>query len=138
MKIENNDILKKYLAYNKSVKVTVVNATNMVQKARDMHLLSNVVTAALGRLIIVTTMMSSDLKEKDDRLTVQISGDGKIQKMVACGNKDLNIKAYALNNDVNLPLNENNKLDVAKAVGKGILTVIKILDLKNHMLVNVI
>lgn len=130
MKIENNDILKKYLAYNKSVKVTVVNATNMVQKARDMHLLSNVVTAALGRLIIVTTMMSSDLKEKDDRLTVQISGDGKIQKMVACGNKDLNIKAYALNNDVNLPLNENNKLDVAKAVGKGILTVIKDIGLK--------
>ena len=73
MKLEENmNVLKKYLAYDSSVRVTVVNVTKMVQDARKVHNLSNVATAALGRTLAMTTIMSSNLKEKDNRLTIQI------------------------------------------------------------------
>ncbi|MBR0361265.1 MAG: Hsp33 family molecular chaperone HslO, partial [Paraprevotella sp.] len=42
-------LLKKYLAHNDKVLVYFVDATNMVADARNLHFLSNVATAALGR-----------------------------------------------------------------------------------------
>lgn len=124
------NILKKYLAYNGMVKVVLMNGTKMVSDARDVHNLSNVVTAALGRTLIMTSIMSSKLKENDNRITIQIKGDGPIGNIVTCGNNNLDIKGYASVPDVELPLNNIGKLDVAKAVGKGYLNVIKDIGLK--------
>ncbi len=124
------DILKKYLAYNSSVRVTVVNATDMVQKARNIHSFSNVVTAAVGRTLVMTTIMASQLKEKDNKLTIQIKGDGDIKSIVTCGDNSLKIKGYATNPNVELPLNKLGKLDVSKAIGKGYINVIKDIGLK--------
>lgn len=122
--------IKKYLAYNKSVRVMAVDATQMVQEIRDIHNLSNVATAALGRVVIVASMIASTLKNEDDRLTIQIKGDGELGGMVVCADKNLNIKAYVSNPQVELPLNKEKKLDVGRAVGKGTLTVIKDIGLK--------
>lgn len=124
------NILKKYLAYDGMVKVVLVNGTKMVSEARNIHNLSNVATAALGRTLIMTAIMSSKLKDKDNRITVQIKGDGPIGSIVTCGNSNLDIKGYVSVPDVELPLNDIGKLDVAKAVGKGYLNVIKDIGLK--------
>ena len=124
------NILKKYLAYDGMVKVVLVNGTKMVSEARNIHNLSNVTTAALGRTLIMTAIMSSKLKDKDNRITVQIKGDGPIGSIVTCGNSNLDIKGYVSVSDVELPLNDIGKLDVAKAVGKGYLNVIKDIGLK--------
>lgn len=124
------NILKKYLAYDGMVKVVLVNGTKMVSEARNIHNLSNVTTAALGRTLIMTAIMSSKLKDKDNRITVQIKGDGPIGSIVTCGNSNLDIKGYVSVPDVELPLNDIGKLDVAKAVGKGYLNVIKDIGLK--------
>ena len=125
-----DNILKKYLAYDGMVKVVLVNGTKMVSEARNIHNLSNVTTAALGRTLIMTAIMSSKLKDKDNRITVQIKGDGPIGSIVTCGNSNLDIKGYVSVSDVELPLNDIGKLDVAKAVGKGYLNVIKDIGLK--------
>lgn len=125
-----DNILKKYLAYDGMVKVVLVNGTKMVSEARNIHNLSNVTTAALGRTLIMTAIMSSKLKDKDNRITVQIKGDGPIGSIVACGNSNLDIKGYVSVPDVELSLNDIGKLDVAKAVGKGYLNVIKDIGLK--------
>ena len=124
------NILKKYLAYDGMVKVVLVNGTKMVSEARNIHNLSNEATAALGRTLIMTAIMSSKLKDKDNRITVQIKGDGPIGSIVTCGNSNLDIKGYVSVPDVELPLNDIGKLDVAKAVGKGYLNVIKDIGLK--------
>lgn len=124
------NILKKYLAYDGMVKVVLVNGTKMVSEARNIHNLSSVTTAALGRTLIMTAIMSSKLKDKDNRITVQIKGDGPIGSIVTCGNSNLDIKGYVSVPDVELPLNDIGKLDVAKAVGKGYLNVIKDIGLK--------
>lgn len=123
--------IKKYLAYNKSVRVMAIDATKMVQEIRDIHNLSNLATAALGRVIIVSSMIASTLKNEDDRLTVQIKGEGPLGNIVVCADKNLNIKGYVENPDVELALNNEGKLDVSKGIGIGTLTVIKDIGLKD-------
>lgn len=123
--------IKKYLAYNKSVRVMAIDATKMVQELRDMHNLSNLATAALGRVAIVASMIASTLKDEDNRLTIQVKGDGPLGNIVVCADQKLNVKGYVLNPEVELPLNSEGKLDVGKGVGAGTLTVIKDIGLKD-------
>lgn len=130
------DVLRKYLAHNGSVRVIVLDATNMVAKSRDTHNLSNVATAALGRTLLISTIMSSLFKDKSYKLTVQIKGDGPLGNVVVCGDSSLKIKGYVTNPNVELPLNDKGKLDVAKAVGKGTLNVIKDIGLKDPYIGN--
>lgn len=128
--MRNKDIIRKYLAFDEKVLVFVIDATNMVNEVRNIHGLSNVATAALGRTLMATTMMLSMLKEKENRITVQIKGNGPLKSIVVCGDSLLNMKAYVSNPNVDLPLNKNGKLDVSKAIGKGYLNVIKDIGLK--------
>ncbi len=123
--------LKRYLAYDNSVRVIVIDATDMVQEIRDIHNLSNLATAALGRVMIVSAMIASTLKDKDNRLTVQIKGDGPLGNIIVCANKDLDVKGYIENPQVELPLNSQGKLDVSKGIGMGTLTVIKDIGLRD-------
>ena len=134
--MQKKDVLKKYLAHNGSVRVIVLDATKMVSKARQVHLLSNVATAALGRTLVMSTIMSSMFKEDSYRLTVQIRGDGPLGSIVVCGDKSLKIKGYVKNHDVELPLNDKGKLDVGGAIGNGTLTVIKDIGLKDPYIGN--
>lgn len=74
--------------------------------------------------------MASMLKEKNNRITVQIKGDGKVGNIVVCGDNTLKMKAYATNPQVDIPKKSNGKLDVSGIVGKGKLHVIKDIGLK--------
>ncbi len=122
---------KKYLAYNKSVRVMAVDSTQMIQELRELHGLSNLATAALGRVVTVAAMIASTLKDKDNRLTIQIKGEGPLENIVVCADKELNIKAYVTNTKVELPLNKEGKIDVGGGIGAGTLTVIKDIGLKD-------
>ncbi|MDO4282870.1 MAG: Hsp33 family molecular chaperone HslO [Clostridia bacterium] len=134
--MQRKDILRRYLAHHESVRVIVIDGTNMVEKARDIHGLSNVATASLGRTMMISTIMSSMFKEASDKLTIQIKGDGPIGNIVVCGDNSLKMKGYVTNPNVELPLNSKGKLDVAGAVGKGDLTVIKDIGLKEPYIGN--
>lgn len=134
--MDNKDVLRKYLAHNDKVLVYFVDATNMVTDARNIHFLSNVATAALGRTMIITTIMSDMLKEDGNRITVQIKGDGPIGQVVVCGNHNLEIKGYVKVPDVDLPLNDIGKLDVKKAIGNGNINIVKDIGLKDPYIGN--
>lgn len=111
--------------------VLCVNSTEMVKEAQNIHSLSKVCSAALGRLITGASMMGILLKGKDDTLTLKMSGNGPASPVVAVANSDGFVKGYVGDAHVNLPLNNVGKLDVSGAIGKdGNLTVIKDLGLK--------
>lgn len=111
--------------------VLCVNSTEMVQHAQNIHSLSKVCSAALGRLITGASMMGILLKGKDDTLTLKMSGSGPASPIVAVANSDGYVKGYVGDAHVKLPLNSVGKLDVSGAIGKdGNLTVIKDLGLK--------
>lgn len=125
------DKINKFLAYNGRINVICCDTTTLVEETRKIHDLSPVVTAALGRLLTVTSLMATDLKNKEDKLTIQIKANGPIESMVTVANRKAEIKGYAKNTVVDIPLNEDGKLDVSGAVGfDGFINVIKDIGLK--------
>ena len=126
------DKIIKFLAHNGKISVMCANTTNLVEKARKIHDLSPVVTAAFGRMLTITAIMGAEMKNAKDRLTVQIKGNGPIGTMLTTTNAFPMVKGYVINPQVDLPLNEFGKLDVGGAVGyEGYINVIKDIGLKD-------
>ena len=108
----------------------LIESTNLVQRAKDIHHLSRTATAALGRTLTMAAIMGSMLKNDSDSITAQIKGGGPIGTILAVAHGDCSVKGYLGNPDVELP-RVGKKLPVGPAVGKdGKLTVIKDLHLK--------
>ena len=103
---------------------------DLVETARASHNTSPVATAALGRLLTAGVMMGSMMKNDRDLLTLKIQGDGPIGGITVTADAKGNVKGYVNNPMVALPCNDKGKLDVAGAVGNGILRVIKDMGLK--------
>ena len=108
-----------------TVRVLVCNSTDMVQQAHEYHNTSPVVSAALGRLLTAASMMGSLLKNNGEMLSLQVKGDGPIGSITATADNLGNVKGYAANPHIDLPLKENGKLDVSGAVGEGTLSVVR-------------
>lgn len=126
-----SDKIIKFLAHNGKISVICADTTNLVEKARKIHDLSPVVTAAFGRMLTITAIMGAEMKGVRDKLTIQIKGNGPIEMMVATTNNFPSVKGYVSNPQVDMPLNEFGKLDVGGAVGyEGYINVIKDIGLK--------
>lgn len=126
------DKIEKFLAYDGKVSVICAETTDIVEEARKMHDLSPVVTAAFGRMLTITAIMGTEMKSAKNKLTIQIKGNGPIEMMLATTNNYPKIKGYVINPQVDLPLNEDGKLNVGMAVGnEGYINVIKDIGLKD-------
>ena len=109
-----------------TVSATAIDATDIVNRAAEIHKTSAVTSAALGRLLSAASLMGSALKGKDDSLTLRINGGGPAGTVLAVSDASGNVRGYVQQPVVELPLNAKGKLDVAGAVGKdGFVTVIK-------------
>lgn len=127
------DKVTKFLAYNGKISVSCCNTTELVEKSRETHDLSPVATAAFGRLLSMAVLIAADIKNKDDKLTLQVKGNGPLGMMMVTANKELNLKGYVVNPYVDIPLNEDGKLNVGNAVGhEGYINVIKDIGLKDQ------
>lgn len=114
-----------------SVVCSAIDGTDIVAEIERIHKTSAVVTAALGRLALGTSLMGFGLKDKDDSVSVKINGKGPVGSLVAVSDSFGNVKAYCDEEVVELPLKPNGKLDVGAAVGRdGTITVVKDLGLK--------
>lgn len=151
------DYIVRATAGNDSIRLFAMTSQEMVEAARQAHGTSNVVTAALGRLMTGAAMMASMMKNPTDVLTLQIGCAGPVKGLTvtaemgstAAAEADgadkaeadgedkkeadrdmICVKGYANVPQVDLPLKPNGKLDVGGALGAGILTVIKDMGLK--------
>ena len=70
------DKFYKGMFFNNQLSVSVLQTTEMVNEAIKIHNLTPVCAAALGRTLTVCTFMSQGLKNKTDKLSVTINGDG--------------------------------------------------------------
>ena len=126
------DKIQRFLAYQGKISIICANTTKLVEKARIIHDLSPVVTAAFGRMLTITAIMGNEMKSQKDKLAVQIKGNGLIEMMVVTANNFPKVKGYVANPQVDIPLNEFGKLDVGRAVGfEGYINVIKDIGLKD-------
>ncbi len=124
------DKIIKALAYDKSVQISLINGKNIVEKARQLHNTSPLATVAIGRSLLITSLMAADLKNNDDKLSVTIKGDGPIGTIIVAANYGGNVRCSVTNPSVYLPFTQNNKFDVPAAIGKGEISVIKDMGLK--------
>ena len=74
------------------------------------------------------------MKNEKDVLTIQIKCDGPIQGLTVTADNQGNVKGYVENPMVMLPPSKKGKLDVASALGLGVMNVIKDMGLKEPYL----
>ncbi len=125
-----SDYILRATAANLAIRAFAISGIEMVEEARSRHNTSPVVTDALGRLLMGGTMMGVMMKSKDDVLTITVKGEGPIGRLVVTADSQGNVKGYADNPVVIIPPNWGGKLDVGAAIGRGDMTVIKDLGLK--------
>jgi len=114
------------LAAGEQVRIAAINGLDMVMGAREIHKLSRVATAALGRQLMMTAIMASQLKNEGDRVSTILRGNGYAGNMVCTGAPGPIVKGYTANPETELPPTEEGKLDVAGYVGReGQMTVVR-------------
>ncbi len=123
------DYLVRGLAANGTVRAFAVKSTELVKEAARRHETYPVVSAALGRLLSAGAMMGAMMKGEEDLITLTIKGDGPIGNITVTADSHGNVKGFAGNPVVELPLQPSGKLDVGGAIGQGTLTVIMDLGL---------
>lgn len=128
------DRLIQGLMANGMVQFYGIDGKRMVTEAKKIHNTSATCTAALGRSLMGTAMMTTMEKGKEDKVTLIFRGDGPAGNIVCVGRKGENgplVKGSIAHPEVELPARPDGKLDVGGAVGhNGTLTVIRDLGLK--------
>lgn len=127
---KNSDYIVRATAANHQIRAFAISSTNTIEEARQRHNTSPIATVALGRLMSAGAMMGAMMKGDDDIITIKIKGDGPIGGLTVTADAKANVKGYVNNPEVMLPLNSAGQLDVEKALGIGVLSVIKDIGLK--------
>jgi molecular chaperone Hsp33 len=124
------DYIVRAAAADYQIRAFAATTKELAEAARKAHNTSPVATAALGRLLTAGAMMGSMMKGADDVLTLKIKGDGPLGGITVTADSSANVKGYVNNPMVLIHAKPNGKLDVSGAVGRGELTVIRDIGMK--------
>lgn len=120
------DYLVKSMNKDGMFRAYAVNATQLVEKAHEIHDTWSASSAALGRTLIGTLLLATSSLQGEAGMTVKIQGNGPVGFIVADGTAQGTVKGYMGNPHVSLPANAQGKIDVGQAVGnQGTLSVTK-------------
>ena len=113
------------------VKAAAITARDLVERARNIHTLLPMATAALGRALMGASMMGDQLKEEKGTVTLRIKGGGPLGTITAVSDHLGNVRGYVQNGMVDFTEKAPGKLDVGAAVGsQGTLTLIRDMGLR--------
>lgn len=114
------------MACNNEIRFFAAYTKETVETARQIHGLSKVATAALGRTLTAGGMMGAMCKDEKEVLTIQIAGDGPLKKVTVTADAHSNVKGLVYDGKVEIDPRSDGHLDVGGAVGHhGMLTVIR-------------
>lgn len=120
-------MIKRAILFGGKAIVSVLDTTQTVNKAIEIHGFSRSVAVAMGKALTVTAFMSGNFKGAGNKLTIIIDGNGAGGKMVLCGDFGAKVRGYIENPRAC----EGADAEVPQIVGKdGALNVIKDFGLK--------
>lgn len=129
-KEQNMDYVVRGTAMNDEIRVFAATTKNLVQMAHELHNTAALPTAALGRTLTAGTMMGSMMKGEDDLLTIIIKGDGPLGGVTVTADSHGAVKGFVYNTEAVLPPKSKGHLDVGGGFGRGTLTIVRDLGLK--------
>ena len=127
---EKLDHLVRAVALHGNVKAVAIRTTAVCEKARSIHGTTNAATAALGRFITGSLLIAESMKNETDTQTTIIRSDGPIRGMTCVCDNLGHARAYPSEANVETSYIRPGKINVGAAVGKGSLTVIRDVGLK--------
>ncbi|MDE6905708.1 MAG: Hsp33 family molecular chaperone HslO [Lachnospiraceae bacterium] len=125
-----SDYMVRATAAEGQIRIFAVTAKDLVERAKNHHNTSPVITAALGRLLMGGVMMGAMMKGEKDILTIQIQCSGPAKGLIVTADALGHVKGYPFVPDVILPANEKGKLAVGQALDLGVMSVIKDIGMK--------
>ncbi len=120
---DSADQLLRTVSSDGDVGVRVLTGTGLVQEAAARHRTSPTASAALGRSLMGAVLLAAG---NDDAETVQLQfrGDGSLGHVTAIADGAGTVRGYVHNPAAHPPA-RGGKLDVGRAVGKGVLAVVR-------------
>ena len=112
------------------VKCLCVSTKTVCETARVMHQMSPAATAALGRFMTGSILISESMKNPGDTQTTIIRGDGPMEGMTCVTDFGFKVRAYPMEPVVPTEYHKPGKINVGAAVGNGSLTVVRDIGLK--------
>lgn len=120
--MNSSDRLIQGMAANGDFRILAAQTTHTVETAREILDLSPVAADALGRALTGSVMLAR-LLDKDVRnqyVTLRFEGNGPLGVLIAEANSDGGARGYVAN-----PVPSDGTLDVGRAIGHGMLTVLR-------------
>ena len=121
-----SDRLIRATAAGGGIRAVGVITTRLTERARQLHGLSFVATAALGRAMAAGLLLVSNMKQPQARTNIRIRSNGPLGGLLVDAGLDGSVRGYVNNPKVELPPNARGKLDVGAAIGsEGYLYVVR-------------
>jgi len=106
-----------------TVRALAAVTTDVVEEARRRHGTYPTATAALGRALTAGLLIGATMKD-EERLSIELVGDGPLRRVMITTTGQGQVRGYVARPATHLP-SKRGKLDVAGAIGRGLLCVIR-------------
>ncbi|MBK5258162.1 MAG: Hsp33 family molecular chaperone HslO [Thermoanaerobaculia bacterium] len=117
-----SDRLIQGMAANGDFRILAAQTTTTVETAREILDLSPVAADALGRALTGSVLLARllDKDVRNQRVTLRFDGNGPLGLLIAEANVSGDARGYVSN-----PVPEDASIDVPRAIGQGMLTVVR-------------
>jgi molecular chaperone Hsp33 len=117
------DELVRTVSRDGSVLVRALVATGLVREAARRHGTSPTAAAALGRSLMGAVLIAAEAKD-EETVQLQFRGDGPLRSLTVIADAAGRVRGFA-GDPAAHPPPRNGKLDVAGALGRGVLAVVR-------------
>jgi len=122
--MEYKNHLIRGVACNNQYRFFVVDSTDVVQKAMDLHQTAPAPALLLGRLLTAALLMGADLKDNVTRLILNVEAEGILKGAIAIYEPVGKVRGYAKKADVFTEEVREN-WQIGKLLGNGTINIIK-------------